>query len=135
MPNIDSQILPLEKFRIIEDEKLYLQPNFNIVTLEKLLDAPFRSITKSLHYYFDCSLLDYIKKKRVKYVRSKIKDGTISSYEDIIATIGNIQTFSNDYAKAFGKTPEKLFESYKKLEEIQALMHTYDYDVEINNKK
>ena len=131
MPKIDSLLLPLEKFRIIDEQKLYLQPNFNIVTLEKLLGASFRSLTLSMHYYFDCSLLDYVKKKRVKYVRKKIKDGTITSYDDIVAMIGNVSTFSNDYAKAFGKTPEALFECYKKLEELQALMHTYDYDVQV----
>lgn len=126
---MSSNIIPLEKFRVIDEQQLFLQPDFTLISLQKLLDTDFITLTTSLHKHFDASFLDVIRQKRINYVKRKIIDGTIHSVEEIETLVADPRSFISDYEKLYGKTPEDLFESQDRLAELKELMKAYDYDV------
>ena len=124
-------IIPRAKFNIVDDMQLYLQPDFHAVRLQKMLGTDFGTLTTSINFHFNCTFLEYITGKRIRYIRKKIHDGTLSSSEEVMALTGGQKTFPADFAKVYGKTPEELFGAYAKLKEIKGLMKTYNYDVTV----
>lgn len=124
-----TSIIPREEFNVIDDELLYLKPDFHAFTLQKMLNVDFRTLTSSIHAHFNCSFLDYIKKKKVNYICEKIHNGSIRSFKDIQDIIGtNTKTISTDFASVLGKTPEEIFAAYEKLHSLKLLMKTYSLD-------
>lgn len=124
-----SNIIPFEKFNVIDEQKLFLQPDFTLISLQKMLDTDFVTLTTSLHKHFDASFLDVMKQKRINYVKRKIIDGSIHSVSDIETLVSDPNAFIRDYEKLYGKTPEDLFGSQSRLAELKELMKAYDYDV------
>ena len=125
----ETHILPLDAFNVIDEQQLFLRSDFNLIDLQNMLETDFISLTTSIHYHFDSTFLDYIKQKRVTYVKGKILDGTLKSTDDISRLIGDGKSFSNDYARMYGTTPEELFESQNRLIELKELLKAYEYDV------
>lgn len=105
----ETTLLPEEKMNLIEDKKLYLVRDINIIKIAKEIDAQPFAIIYTLHNLYGTNFANYIRDKRLKYAKAQFDKGAVTDIPSIATAIGysDVDAFVSDYSAAYHVTLDK----------------------------
>lgn len=109
-----AELMKIEIEFCMTENKLYLNPNFNLNELAQATNFPVRHISAFLNNYLNCSFTDYVNQFRVNdfiYRLQNDPEAKKITYEALSIECGfpSRFTFLNAFKKQMGKTPSQYF--------------------------
>lgn len=104
-----ASMLTEDKLNLIEDKKLYLMRDINIIQMAKEIDVLPFTIIYTLHNLYGTNFANFIRDKRLKYARAQFDKGAVTDIPTLATAIGysDVDTFISDYAAAYHVTLSK----------------------------
>lgn len=109
-----AELMKAEIESCMTENKLYLNPNFNLNDLAQATNFPVRHISAFLNNYLNCSFTDYVNQFRVNAFIYRLQNDPEAkkiTYEALSIECGFSSrfTFLNAFKKQIGKTPSQYF--------------------------
>lgn len=106
-----TELLPADTLRRIREEKLFADPNLNLISLATVLGANRTAITKAIHFHFNTNFADHIRNLRIDYALQLMSGAESGNYNlaEIASMSGysSIALFYRDFTKKMGCTPKQ----------------------------
>ena len=97
--------------RLMEDEKLFLDPNLTLQQLAKKFNLHYNHLSRIINEMFGVSFNDFINRYRIEEAKKKLKDPEIASQNilEIMYSCGfySKSVFNTAFKKFTGKTPSQ----------------------------
>lgn len=112
-----SKNLPSKLKKIMEVDRMYLDPTLSLITLSAKLGTNRTYVSQAVKSAFGCNFSDFVNKYRIDYAVELMKSRPKSEiFIQNIATecgCGSVQTFYRYFKQYIGETPTKWMESYE----------------------